>query len=42
MSFTIATPRFLRVLARNHNRPWFESRHEEYETAVKAPILELI
>ncbi|HWO88468.1 MAG TPA: DUF2461 domain-containing protein [Gemmatimonadales bacterium] len=42
MPFTTATLRFLRALARNNNRPWFESHREEYETVVKAPMLELI
>ena len=34
--------KFLRGLARNNDREWFEARREMYERAVKAPMLALI
>ncbi len=34
--------KFLRGLARNNDREWFEARREIYEHAVKAPMLALI
>src|SRR5579883_2467565 len=33
---------FLRSLARNNRREWFQQRKEVYETVLKAPILDLI
>jgi uncharacterized protein (TIGR02453 family) len=33
---------FLRGLARNNNRDWFQERKEVFETKLKAPMLELI
>lgn len=33
---------FLRGLARNNDRDWFQARKETYETKVKAPMLALI
>lgn len=42
MTFTPATLSFLRALARNNNRPWFEAHRDEYEALVKGPMLELI
>jgi len=34
--------KFLRGLARNNDREWFEARRDVYERAVKAPMLALI
>jgi uncharacterized protein (TIGR02453 family) len=34
--------RYLRGLARNNRKPWFEAHRDEYESFVKAPMLELI
>jgi uncharacterized protein (DUF2461 family) len=42
MPFTTATLRFLRELARNNRKPWFEAHRAEYEELVKAPMRELI
>jgi len=42
---TVFTPeafKFLRGLARNNDREWFEARRTVYERAVKAPMLALI
>src|SRR5258708_5160142 len=34
--------RFLRALKKNNRREWFQPRKEQYETEVKAPMLELV
>src|SRR5258708_12566543 len=34
--------RFLRALKKNNRREWFQPRKEQYETQVKAPMLELV
>lgn len=40
--FTDDTLRFLRALARNNRRPWFEAHRAEYETFVRAPLRDLV
>ncbi len=40
--FTPEAMKFLRGLARNNDREWFEARRPLYERAVKAPMLALI
>lgn len=40
--FTPEAMKFLRGLARNNDREWFEARRSTYERAVKAPMLALI
>jgi uncharacterized protein (TIGR02453 family) len=40
--FTPATFRFLRELAANNNRPWFQANKARYEDTVRAPFLRLI
>jgi uncharacterized protein (TIGR02453 family) len=40
--FTPESLKFLRGLARNNDRVWFEARREVYEQAAKAPMLALI
>lgn len=40
--FPLEAMKFLRGLARNNDREWFEARREVYERAVKAPMLALI
>ncbi len=42
MRFTTATLRFLRELARNNRKPWFDAHRAEYEAVVQAPMRELI
>ena len=42
MPFTTATMRFLRGLARNNRKAWFEAHRADYEALVKAPMRELI
>jgi uncharacterized protein (TIGR02453 family) len=42
MPFTPATLRFLRGLARNNRKPWFEAHRPDYEAVVVAPMRELI
>jgi uncharacterized protein (TIGR02453 family) len=42
MPFTPATIRFLRDLARNNRKAWFEAHRADYEELVKAPMRELI
>src|SRR5438094_10272996 len=42
MPFTTATFTFLRGLARNNRKPWFEAHRAEYEAVVVAPMRELI
>ena len=41
-AFTPEAFKFLRGLARNNDREWFEARRTVYERAVKAPMLALI
>jgi uncharacterized protein (TIGR02453 family) len=40
--FTTEAIKFLRGLARNNDREWFEARRDVYERAVKAPMLALV
>ena len=40
--FTPETFKFLRGLARNNDRDWFEPRREIYERALRAPMLALV
>jgi uncharacterized protein (TIGR02453 family) len=40
--FRPAALRFLRGLARNNNKGWFEPRREEYETEVRQPLRDLL
>jgi uncharacterized protein (TIGR02453 family) len=40
--FTTEAMKFLRGLARNNDREWFEARRGVYERAVKAPMLALV
>jgi uncharacterized protein (TIGR02453 family) len=40
--FTPETMKFLRGLARNNDREWFEARRATYERALKAPVLALV
>jgi uncharacterized protein (TIGR02453 family) len=40
--FSPEAMKFLRGLARNNDREWFEARRDVYERAVKAPMLALI
>lgn len=40
--FTSKTLAFLRALKRNNNREWFRARKTDYETHVRAPMIELI
>jgi uncharacterized protein (TIGR02453 family) len=42
MPFTTHTLKFLRSLARNNRKQWFEAHRTDYEANVKAPMLELI
>ncbi len=42
MPFTTATFAFLRGLARNNRKPWFEAHRAEYEAVVVQPMRELI
>jgi len=42
MPFTRGTMRFLRGLARNNRKAWFEAHRADYEELVKAPMRELI
>jgi len=42
MMFTSASLAFLRGLARNNNKPWFEAHRESYENDVRAPMRALI
>ncbi len=42
MPFTTATLRFLRSLARNNRKPWFEAHRVEFEAVVQAPMRALI
>jgi uncharacterized protein (TIGR02453 family) len=40
--FTPEAMKFLRGLARNNDREWFEARRDIYERALKAPMLALV
>ena len=40
--FNAATFRFLRALAKNNNREWFNARKAQYEESVRDPFLRLI
>src|SRR5437016_5646123 len=40
--FPVEALTFLRALARNNDREWFQPRKETYEAKVKAPMLALI
>jgi len=40
--FSVEAMKFLRGLARNNDRAWFEARREVYERALKAPMLALV
>ena len=40
--FSPEAMKFLRGLARNNDREWFEARRAVYERAVKAPMLALV
>ena len=42
MQFTPEAMKFLRGLARNNDREWFEARRDVYERALKAPMLALV
>ena len=42
MAFTPAALRFLRGLAKNNNKEWFEAHREEYETELRVPMRDLI
>ena len=40
--FTPKTLAFLRALARNNDRAWFQERRAQYDAHVKAPMLAVI
>lgn len=40
--FTLETLKFLRGLARNNDREWFEPRRDVYERALKGPLLAFV
>lgn len=40
--FSEKTFKFLRALARNNNRPWFEEHRKDYEAQLKGPFQRLI
>jgi uncharacterized protein (TIGR02453 family) len=40
--FSDKTFKFLRALARNNNRPWFEEHRKDYEAQLKGPFQRLI
>ena len=42
MTFTPASLRFLRGLAKNNNKEWFEAHRAEYENEVREPMRDLI
>ena len=42
MAFTPAALRFLRGLAKNNNKEWFEAHRSEYESEVREPMRDLI
>jgi uncharacterized protein (TIGR02453 family) len=41
-TFRPAALDFLRGLARENNKPWFEAHRDDYEREVRAPLLELV
>ena len=41
-TFRPAALDFLRGLARENGKPWFEARRDAYERDVRAPLLELV
>jgi uncharacterized protein (TIGR02453 family) len=40
--FTAASLRYLRALARNNARPWFEAHRREYEALIRDPMRDLV
>ena len=42
MAFTPKALRFLRGLAKNNNKPWFEAHRTDYETELREPMRDLI
>jgi uncharacterized protein (TIGR02453 family) len=42
MAFTPAALRFLRGLAKNNNKPWFEAHRADYEQELREPMRDLI
>jgi uncharacterized protein (TIGR02453 family) len=42
MAFTPAALRFLRGIAKNNNKPWFEEHRDEYENELREPMRDLI
>ena len=42
LRFTPKTLAFLRALARNNDRAWFQERRAQYDAHVKAPMLAVI
>ena len=42
MAFTPAALRFLRALAKNNNKEWFEAHRAEYESELREPMRDLI
>ena len=42
MAFTPAALRFLRGLAKNNNKPWFEEHRADYENQLREPMRDLI
>ena len=42
MAFTPKALRFLRGLAKNNNKPWFEAHRTDYETEFREPMRDLI
>src|SRR5258706_7501588 len=42
MPFTASSLAFLRGLARNNRKPWFEAHRDDYETQIRVPMRALI
>jgi uncharacterized protein (DUF2461 family) len=42
MYFSDRSFRFLRALARNNERGWFQAHKDDYETHVRGPFLRLL
>ena len=42
MPFTTSSLHFLRVLAHNNKKPWFEAHRDDYEEHIRAPMRALI
>ena len=40
--FTTKTLSFLRALARNNDRAWFQARRDDYEAHVRAPMAAIV